>query len=88
MNCAAIAASPAWWPAWAGRSAWAATPRRLTPAQTEGPFYPVTLPADTDADLLRQDVRLTQGGEPTFVSIDDMDGPTNTRATPCSAAIT
>lgn len=31
-----------------------AAPRRmLTPAQTEGPFYPVALPADTDADLLR-----------------------------------
>jgi protocatechuate 3,4-dioxygenase, beta subunit len=35
----------------AGAGAQGARPR-LTPAQTEGPFYPLTLPADSDADLL------------------------------------
>ena len=43
------------WPvaAW-GLPVWAKPTRHLTPAQTEGPYYPLTLPADTDADLLRQ----------------------------------
>ena len=34
-----------------------------------------------DGELRAMDVRLTMGGEPTFVSVDDMDGPEwNTRA--------
>ena len=40
----------------------AAVSRRLTPAQGEGPFYPVDLPKDTDFDLLRQgDVSYSRG---------------------------
>lgn len=39
----------------------------LTPAQTEGPFYPVELPADTDADLLAQGAGRYAKGEPAWL---------------------
>jgi len=41
-------------PAWClGALAQPAASRRATPAQTEGPFYPVAFPNDSDHDLLR-----------------------------------
>jgi protocatechuate 3,4-dioxygenase beta subunit len=58
------------------RDALAQPSRRLTPAQTEGPFYPVTLPADSDYDLLVQGERRYTQGEPVSVEgvVTDVDG--------------
>lgn len=39
--------------AWTGSAAQPRAVPRPTPAQTEGPFYPVRLPQDADFDLLR-----------------------------------
>lgn len=49
---------------------------RPTPAQTEGPFYPVTLPADSDADLLANGSLRYAQGRPAWVegSVSDVDG--------------
>jgi protocatechuate 3,4-dioxygenase beta subunit len=52
MACQAAAMALAWWP-WAATTL-ASTLRRPTPGQSEGPYYPLKLPADTDFDLLRQ----------------------------------
>jgi protocatechuate 3,4-dioxygenase beta subunit len=54
----ALLAAPAVW-----RGALARGPLLPTPAQTEGPFYPVALPADSDPDLLVQGDRRYSRGE-------------------------
>src|SRR6476660_3353905 len=47
----------------------ASTPLIVTPGQTEGPFYPVKLPADMDADLVRVQGQAAQAvGQVTHVS--------------------
>jgi protocatechuate 3,4-dioxygenase beta subunit len=47
-----------------------------TPSQSEGPFYPVQLPADSDADLLRNGTQHYRLGVPAWVegTVVDVDG--------------
>lgn len=49
---------------------------RPTPSQTEGPFYPVRLPADSDNDLLRNGTQRYAKGQPASVegTVTDVDG--------------
>ncbi len=70
---AALVALP--W-AWTGAPAQPARPLKLTPAQTEGPFYPVALPADADADLLRNGTAAYAKGQPAWVqgTVQDLQG--------------
>jgi protocatechuate 3,4-dioxygenase beta subunit len=50
--------------------------KRPTPAQTEGPFYPVALPADSDADLLANGPLRYAQGQAAWVegTLSDVDG--------------
>lgn len=72
---AALTASVAL-PALLLRPAVAQTPRRLTPSQSEGPFYPDQALADADADLLKNGSVDYTGGQPAWVSgvVSDLAG--------------
>lgn len=57
-------------------STWALPGLHPTPAQTEGPFYPVELPRDADFDLLRNGDLVYRNGHPAWVqgTVVDLDG--------------
>lgn len=78
LASAATLAAPAWI-----TPAFALTPLRPTPRQTEGPFYPVALPADSDFDLLRNGQVNYRQGQPAWVE----GVVTDTRGTPVSGAV-
>lgn len=61
---------------WTGVRAQPAAARRATPTQTEGPFYPVEFPKDSDADLLRNGALNYTRGQPVWLdgSVSDLQG--------------
>jgi protocatechuate 3,4-dioxygenase beta subunit len=73
VSAAALIAMPA---LWLGVRSQPAQKRRATPAQTEGPYYPVTFPKDVDYDLLRNGaLNYTQGKSAWVVgSVVDLEG--------------
>lgn len=64
-GAAVLAATAA--PAWLSPALAQATARQPTPSQTEGPFYPVALPADSEFDLLRNGNSSYTRGQPAWV---------------------
>ena len=62
--------------AWRSVRAQNAAQRIATPSQTDGPFYPVVLPQDSDYDLLRNGSRNYSRGQAAWVegSVSDLAG--------------
>src|SRR3954470_12794868 len=71
---AALIALPFCWSS--GRAQQPVAGLRATPRQTEGPFYPLALPKDSDADLLRNGNLQYTLGEPAWVEgvVSDLQG--------------
>ncbi|MCU0941064.1 MAG: protocatechuate 3,4-dioxygenase [Hydrogenophaga sp.] len=67
IGSAASLAAPAWLTPALAQSTTPSAKRTPTPSQTEGPFYPVSLPADSDADLLRNGQARYSVGQPAWV---------------------
>lgn len=61
---------------WLGARALPSQQRQPTPAQTEGPFYPVDLPKDSDFDLLRNGALQYNQGQPAWLEgvVTDLAG--------------
>ncbi len=78
LKLCALGASAVALPAVILRPAFAQTvlPRRATPAQTEGPFYPDEALADTDSDLLNNGQVAYTSGQPAWLSgvVSDLQG--------------
>ena len=73
LLAAALVGMPA---LWLGARAQPTTARRATPSQTEGPFYPVVFPKDSDYDLLRNGKLTYPVGQATWLegSVSDLQG--------------
>lgn len=70
-------------PAWLSPALAQGPSLRPTPSQTEGPFYPVALPADTDFDLLRTGTQAYGKGQAAWV----VGTVTDTRGTPLAGGV-
>jgi protocatechuate 3,4-dioxygenase, beta subunit len=70
---AALIVAPA---LWLGARAQPAPALRATPSQTEGPFYPLAIPKDSDFDLLRNGDQSYPKGQSAWVegSVSDLAG--------------
>lgn len=76
-----IAATSA--PAWLTPARAQGKTLRPTPGQTEGPYYPVAFPPDTDFDLLRTGAAAYGKGQPAWVS----GTVTDTRGVPLAGGV-
>ena len=73
LLAAALVGMPA---LWLGAGAQPLPPRRATPSQTEGPFYPADFPKDSDFDLLRNGNLMYPEGQAAWLEgrVSDLQG--------------